>query len=370
MFTGLAAIGYASISLKAERGRNRRRWKAQAVTADFFPVLGTAPLMGRTFTADNEVEQAPGWRSSATACGSGGSAARPTCSAGRCGQQADFEILGVMPPSFAIRSAPPESDRSVAAERVPARGTRARQRLLLPPPGHRPASRRSSIEQAQAQMDQITAGLAAETPRWFEDRVATVEPLRDYFTRGVRTWMLMLLGAVGFVLLIACVNLANLMLARASARGRELVIRVGARARRAGISRAACSWRASCSSLGGAALGLSSPALGIEALRAAIPPEVPRVAAIAIDLRVLAATVLAAVASGLLFGAAPLVQVGARQPDAVTRTDTASRMHMAAGGAGRRRSRVRARPARRIGLVPRELRPRRQRRLASIPAMS
>ena len=74
-------------------------------------------------------------------------------------------------------------------------------------------------------MDQITAGLAAETPRWFEDRVAKVEPLREYLTRGVRTWMLMLLAAVAFVLLIACVNLANLMLVRASARSRELAIR-------------------------------------------------------------------------------------------------------------------------------------------------
>ena len=72
----------------------------------------------------------------------------------------------------------------------------------------------TSLEQAQAQMDQITARLAAETPRWFEDRVASVEPLREYLTRGVRTWMLMLLAAVGFVLLIACVNLATLMLVR------------------------------------------------------------------------------------------------------------------------------------------------------------
>ena len=63
----------------------------------------------------------------------------------------------------------------------------------------------ASIEQARAQMTQITAGLAAEPPRGVEDRVAPVEPLRDYFPRGVRTWML--------------------MLARASARRRELVIR-------------------------------------------------------------------------------------------------------------------------------------------------
>ena len=57
-FTGLAAIGYASVSLKAEGGQEPETLEAQAVTADFFPVLGTAPLMGRTFTADNEVNRA------------------------------------------------------------------------------------------------------------------------------------------------------------------------------------------------------------------------------------------------------------------------------------------------------------------------
>src|SRR6185295_8549745 len=64
-----------------------------------------------------------------------------------------------------------------------------------------------SIERAQARMDQIMAGLAAETPRWFTDRVAKVEALQDFLTRRVRTWMLMLLGAVAFVMLLACVNL-------------------------------------------------------------------------------------------------------------------------------------------------------------------
>jgi putative ABC transport system permease protein len=86
-----------------------------------------------------------------------------------------------------------------------------------------------SIEQAQARMDQITASLAAETPRWFTDRVTKVEPLHQFVTRGVRTWMVMLLGAVSFVLLIACVNLANLMLVRATTRTREHPIRAARR---------------------------------------------------------------------------------------------------------------------------------------------
>ena len=166
----------------------------------------------------------------------------------------------------------------------------------------------TSIEQAQAQMDQITARLAAETPRWFEDRIATVEPLRDYLTRGVRTWMLMLLAAVGFVLLIACVNLANLMLVRASARSRELAIRSALGASRGDLVRALLV-ESLLLSLGGAALGAFAAWFGVEALRSAIPAEVPRVATIGVDLRVLTVTALVAIVSGLIFGAAPILQL-------------------------------------------------------------
>ena len=86
-------------------------------------------------------------------------------------------------------------------------------------------------------MDQITAGLEAETPRWFTDRVAKVELLHQFLTRGVRRWMLMLLGAVSFVLLLACVNLANLMLVRATTRATELRIRAALGASRWALSR-------------------------------------------------------------------------------------------------------------------------------------
>ena len=226
VFTGLAAIGYASISVKPDNGREPETLEAQAVTADFFSVLGAAPLMGRTFTADNE-----GSAGARVAIISYGLWQRRFAGVpdvlGRYlpGQLVDFQILGVMPPSFefpvgATRPTEVWLPNAYGPEEH-VRGNEFSYRLQV-------IGRLRdgvSIEQARAQMTQITAGLAAETPRWFEDRVATVEPLRDYFTRGVRTWMLMLLGAVGFVLLIACVNLANLMLARASARRRELVIR-------------------------------------------------------------------------------------------------------------------------------------------------
>ena len=117
----------------------------------------------------------------------------------------------------------------------------------------------------------------------------------------------MLLAAVGFVLLIACVNLATLMLARASARSRELVIRSALGASRWDLVRALLV-EGLLLSLGGAALGAFGAWLGVEALRAAIPADVPRVATIAIDLRVLATTVAIAIFSGLIFSAVPALQ--------------------------------------------------------------
>ena len=307
-FTGLAAIGYASISLKAEGGQEPETLEAQAVTADFFPVLGTAPLMGRTFTADNEVNQGAFAVVISYGLWQRRFGGAPDVIGRRLpGQQADFEILGVMPRSFAY---PVGATRPTevwlpnvfrAEDRV--RGNDFSYRLQVI------ARLRDgvSMEQAQAQMDQITRGLAAATPRWFEDRVARVEPLRDYLTRGVRTWMFMLLAAVGFVLLIACVNLATLMLARASARSRELVIRSALGASRWDLVRALLV-EGLLLALGGAALGAFGAWLGVEALRAAIPADVPRVATIAIDLRVLATTVAIAIFSGLIFSAVPALQ--------------------------------------------------------------
>ena len=101
-FTGLAAIGYAGISLKAEGGQEPETLEAQAVTADFFPVLGTAPLMGRTFTADNEVNQGAFAVVISYGLWQRRFGGAPDVIGRRLpGQQADFEILGVMPRSFA-----------------------------------------------------------------------------------------------------------------------------------------------------------------------------------------------------------------------------------------------------------------------------
>jgi predicted permease len=307
-FSSLAAIGYSSVSLKAEPGQEPETLTAQAVTADFFAVLGTAPMLGRTFTPAHEV---PGIRVAVIShrlwqrrLGGDPDVVGRTLK----GQQGDFEILAVMPPDFAYPvGAIDPTDVWLPHvfrpdERV--RGDDFAYRLQVI--GRLRDD--TSLAQAQAQMTRITAALGRETPRWFEHRVAHVEPLRDYATRGVRRWMLMLLAAVGVVLLIGCVNMANLMLVRASQRGRDLMVRSALGASRWDLARGLLveSLLLSC---GGAVLGTLAAALGLESLRAVIPADVPHVAAIAIDRRVLAATILLAVVSGCLFAAAPLIQL-------------------------------------------------------------
>jgi putative ABC transport system permease protein len=309
VFTNLAAIGYAGMSLRAEAGQDPEVINAQGVTADFFSVLGVAPLLGRPFSSDNEVNgralvvviSHSLWQRRFG--GAPDVIGRPLP-----GVQRDLEIVAVMPPGFAYPVGAPKPTEVWMPlvfqddERVRANSFGYRLRVI--------GRLRDgvSIEQAQARMDQIHARLAAETPRWFRNRAIKVEPLHEYLTRGVRTWMLMLLAAVACVLLIACVNLANLMLVRATARSRELMVRSALGASRWDLARALLI-ESLLLSVTGAALGAWLAWLAVDALRAAIPAEVPRIASITVDLRILAVTIAAAVATGLIFGAAPLSQL-------------------------------------------------------------
>ena len=305
VFSSIAAIGYAGVHLRAEGGREPEVLTAQSVTADFFTVLGVSPIVGRTFTAENEqtgrarvaVISHALWQRRFDGAASVVGQPLP-------GQLGDFEILGVMPPSFAYPVGALEPTDvwlpSVFEGEERRRGNSFGYRLQVI------ARLRDGVglAQAQAQMDQITAALAAETPRWFTDRRAVVDPLRDWLTRPVRRWMLMLLAAVAFVLLIACANLATLMLARVHARSRELVIRSGLGASRWDLVRVVMV-EGLVLSFAGAALGAFASWLAIDAVRPLLPADVPRLAAVAVNLRVLVAAAIAAVACGIVFTVLP-----------------------------------------------------------------
>ena len=165
-----------------------------------------------------------------------------------------------------------------------------------------------TVEQADAHIRAITAALAEAYPAWFEDDVGAVRTLYEATVGSVRAWMLLLLGEVGVVLLIACVNVANLMLARAMARGREMQTRAALGASRWRIARGLLI-ESLVLATAGTSLGLLVAVWGINVLRAALPEALPRISTVTLDLRVLGVAAAAALVTGLLFGLAPALQL-------------------------------------------------------------
>jgi putative ABC transport system permease protein len=308
-FEGIAAVAYGDGGYVLRRPDGAVRVRTKRVTHELFPVLRVAPLLGRTFTADEE-EAGHGqvavisfgfWQQEF-----GG--ARDVIGRTMTFDRGTYQVIGVMPAGFTYPIGgddPPE----MWVPYVPTNGERVRgsaRAYFLQLVGRlKPGV---SIDQAGAELQAITAPLAARFPDWFYGgRVANVRPLHDMLVGRVRAWMLMLLGAVAFVLLIACVNVANLMLARATSRSRELGIRAALGASRWQIARGLLveSLLLSCA---GAALGLVVANLGVALLREGMPSDVPRLSEIAINLRVLGASAAAAIGTGVLFGFAPALQ--------------------------------------------------------------
>jgi putative ABC transport system permease protein len=166
-----------------------------------------------------------------------------------------------------------------------------------------------SIEQANADMKNVTDALAREFPESNTGWGARVEPLRNNFMNaGTRTSLWMMLGAVGFVLLIACANVANLLLARGTARQHELAIRGALGASRRAIVRQLLTESVLLALIGGA-LGVGLAAAAMRAILAVMPPFLlPSEVDVRLSLPVLLFTLTACVLSGVLFGLAPAWQ--------------------------------------------------------------
>jgi putative ABC transport system permease protein len=333
-FAGLAAVGSTRFRLRNEAGEPADA-VAQRVTAEFLDVVRVSPIIGRGFSIDEETQG----RHRVVILSYGfwqrqfGGAPDVVGKTLELSEER-WEVVGVMPRGFAY---PPVATRPTELyvpltfgedDRVRG-GSRNYNYLAI---GRlRPGV---TVEQAHAQMNQVAEGLNKEFPKWSDWGVRVVT-LHEHLVGRVRAWMLLLLGSVALVLLIACANVANLMVARATVRAREIAIRAALGAGRARLIRGLLV-EGVVLSAAGAALGIALAYWGVAVLQGWLPPNLPRVAEIAIDLRVLGAAVAVALATGVFFGLAPALH--AARPDLAVAFKEGGRSSTSGRGAQRMRS--------------------------------
>ena len=211
-----------------------------------------------------------------------------------------YTVVGVMPAGF---EAPRESPEVWVSLRVTnplaakARGVHFLRTYWLLKPG-------VTLEQAQAEMGSIDRWLEQQYPEENKGRTTRLMSLHERVAGDTRPALFILFGAVGLVLLIACANFANLLLARSASREREIVIRAALGAKRSRLVRQMLTESVLLSLLGGA-VGLVLALWSIDLLRSLKPADLPRLSAISIDARVLFFTLGVSILTGLVFGLVP-----------------------------------------------------------------
>ena len=293
-FSGLALMSWAGLTFT---GDEAERVQGRAVTPDFFGVLGATPLLGRTFNTEESRPHGPRvvvlsealWRrrfgAERTIVGRAVPVAGGTA-----------RVLGVMPASFRPMPLGREEYWEPMALDWSNRARTGRYAMAL---GRLKDG--VTVERAQTEMSRIARQLELDDPNFDTGWGATVVPLMEQVVGGAQRTILIVLGAVSLVLLIACANVANLMLARAASRERELAVRAALGASRWRLGRQALVESVILALAGGAA-GALLASWGVHLLVRAAPPEVPRIADIRLDFTVLAVTGLVSMAAGVLFG--------------------------------------------------------------------
>jgi putative ABC transport system permease protein len=311
--SSFSAVGVAEVwhpNLAADGGA--LSVAALRLTADVLRMTGSRPLVGRAFT---EAEEEPG-REHVVLLGHAlwqRAFAGDATVVGRTVrlEGTPYAVVGVMPPGFDF---PPFWARGAEMwaplalrDRMGSWNGRSLRLFAQLAPG-------VPLARAREEVAAVASRVEAEHPGTMKGLV--VRPLQDVVVRNVRPALLVLLGAVGLLLLIACANVAHLLLARAAGRAREMAVRQALGAGRGRLIRQALAESALVAGLG-AAGGIAVACAGVRALVAWRPPSVPRIETMALDLRVLAAAVTASILCGLAFGILPALASARRdaQPD-------------------------------------------------------
>ena len=308
-FEALAAFNGADFNLGDDG--NPERISGIAATPSLFRVLGVGPVLGRPLTAEDAQTAAPRIALISESLWQRRFAEDPAV-IGRfislSGTQ--HQIVGVVPSTFrgigrAQASTPAIPDVVVPMAINPAIDRRSNHVLRVV--GRLAPS--VALEQARDEMSTIARAMeqdyAASNAGWG----IRIDRVHDsMFESGVQSSMLTLLGAVGLVLLIACANVANLMLARTSGRQRELAMRTVLGAERGRVIRQLLT-ESLCVALFGGLCGLAVAYVAIELMRGWLPPTLPRIDEVRLDMAVLAFGLLISAASGVLVGMLPALRV-------------------------------------------------------------
>jgi putative ABC transport system permease protein len=297
----LDLASYTSVGVTLTGVDRPERLQALSVTPNFMGVLRKTPVLGRGFLPEEEQTGAP----RVAILGDGFWQRRFGGDAGVIGRTIDLDgqptqIVGVMPEGVGFG---PDPDLWVPMQFSGAESRNSRSLAILGRirDGH-------DLDEARADLTSIASRIAAEYPATNEGIGVGAITLQDeWFDEGFRQGSLIAGTAVLFVLLIACANVANLLLARAASRAREIALRGALGAKRIRIVRQLLTESMVLAFVGGA-LGVLFSVAGIRGLRGLFPPTMPGVDAVSLDGRVLLFTLIITLLSGIIFGLMPAIR--------------------------------------------------------------